>query len=73
MEEKATRYTDDFEMDGKRGMVEIFPSSLTFHWEPRSATQFAGASAKQKCGTQNESVGILFQQVLGFEARESRG
>ena len=53
LEEKATRFTDHFEMEGKREMVEIFPSSLTFHLEPRSATQFAGSSAKQKCGTQN--------------------
>ena len=33
-------------------MVDIFPSSLAFHWDPGPATQFVGASEKPKCGTQ---------------------
>ena len=64
LEEKATGFADEFDMEGNRGKVEIFPFSLTFHWVPRPAKQFAGASAKRKSGTQNKSVGLLFQLLL---------
>ena len=64
LEENATRFPDEFEMEGKRGTVEIFPSSLTFHSVPRTTTQFAEASVKPNCGTQTE-VWVPFSTRIG--------
>ena len=37
LEEKATGFADEFDMDGRTGMLGMFPSSLTFHREPRTS------------------------------------
>ena len=50
MEEKAIQFAYEFYQEARRRMVDIFPSSLAFHWEPRTRYTFAGAS-------ENESVG----------------
>ena len=46
LEEKAIRFAYEFDQEGRRRMVDIFPSSFAFHWEPWPAAQFAGASEK---------------------------
>ena len=52
VEGKALGFAYEFDKEGRRRMVDIFPSSLAFHWDPGPATQFVGASEKPKCGTQ---------------------
>ena len=42
--EKALGFAYEFDKEEMRRMVDIFPSILAFHWEPR--TQFVGASEK---------------------------
>ena len=46
LKEKALGFAYEFDKEGKRRMVDIFPSSLAFHWDPGPATQFVGASEK---------------------------
>ena len=44
LKEKTLVFAYEFDQEGRRRMVDIFPSILAFHWEPR--TQFVGASEK---------------------------
>jgi len=37
LEEKAVGFADELNKEGRRRMVDIFPSSLAFHWEPRAS------------------------------------
>ena len=37
LKEKALGFAYEFDKEGKRRMVDIFPSSLAFHWEPRTS------------------------------------
>ena len=46
VEGKALGFAYEFDKEGRRRMVDIFPSSLAFHWDPGPATQFVGASEK---------------------------
>ena len=48
LEEKATRFADEFDMDGRRGMLGMFPSSLTFHWEPRTSYRICKSQLKNE-------------------------
>ena len=66
LEEKLIGFAYEFHNEGRRRMVDIFPSSLAFHWEPRTRYPFAGAS-------ENESVGHFVQEILGISGqREQR-
>ena len=46
VEGKALGFAYEFDKEGKRRMVDIFPSSLAFHWEPRTSCTICGASEK---------------------------
>ena len=37
LKEKVTGFADEFDKEGGRRMGDIFPSSLAFHWEPRTS------------------------------------
>ena len=54
-------------------MVDIFPSSLSFHWEPGPATQFAGARENESVGHKTNMWDPLFKNYEAFQDRESRG
>lgn len=60
LEEKATRFADEFDMDGRRGMLGMFPSSLTFHREPRTSYRICKSQLK------NENVKPLIRNTLGI-------
>lgn len=46
--EKATEFADEFDMDGRRGMLGMFPSSLTIHWEPSTSYRIYKSQRKMK-------------------------
>jgi len=46
VEGKALGFAYEFDKEGRRRMLDIFPSSLAFHWEPRTSYQICGASKK---------------------------
>ena len=48
LKEKATGFADEFDMDGRRGMAGMFPSSLTFHREPRTSYRIYKSQRKMK-------------------------
>jgi len=35
--EKSNPFANEFDQEGRRRMVDIFPSSFAFHWEPRTS------------------------------------
>ena len=37
LKEKTIRFAYEVDKEGRRRMVDIFPSSLVFHWEPRTS------------------------------------
>ena len=46
LEEKTIGFAYEFYKEERRRMVGSFPSSLAFHCEPRTCTQFVEASEK---------------------------
>ena len=60
LKEKATVFAEGFDMKGRRGMVGIFPSSLTFHWEPMTSYTICWSQYKIK------PWDPLVQNVLGI-------
>ena len=46
VERKALGFAYEFDNEGMRRMVNIFPSSLAFHWEPRTSHPICGANEK---------------------------
>ena len=61
VEYKALGFAYVFDKEIRRRMVDIFLSSLAFHWEPRTSYPICGASEKRKGGTQNS--GTLVQEI----------
>jgi len=46
VEGKALGFAYKFDKEGGRRMLDIFPFSLAFHWEPRTSYPICGASEK---------------------------
>ena len=46
VEGKALGLAYEFDQEGRRRMVDIFPSSLAFHWKPRTSHPICGANEK---------------------------
>ena len=49
----------------KRGMVEIFPSSLTFHWAPRTSYTICRSQCKKKVWDLKRKCGTPFWASIG--------
>jgi len=62
LEEKAIQFAYEFDKEGRRRMVDIFPSSLAFHWEPRTSYPFAGASENESVGHKTNMWDPLFKK-----------
>ena len=46
LKEKTIRFAYEFDKEGRRRKVDIFPSSLAFKTEPRASYPICGASEK---------------------------
>lgn len=48
LEEKRIGFSEGLDMEEKRGIAGIFPSFLTFHWEPRMSYTVCRSQYKMK-------------------------
>ena len=48
LEEKGIGFSEGLDMEEKRGMAGMFPSLLTFHWEPRMSYTVCRSQCKMK-------------------------
>ena len=48
LEEKRIGFSEGLDTEEKRRMVGTFPSSLTFHWEPRMSYTVCRSQCKMK-------------------------
>ena len=46
LKEKTIRFAYEFDKEGRRRMVDIFPSSLAFKLDPWTSSPICGASEK---------------------------
>ena len=64
LEENALRFAYEFDKEGRRRIVDVFPSSLAFKESPGPATQFVEPVRNESMGY--KSVGTLVQEILGI-------
>ena len=70
--EEAIWFAYEFDKEGRRKMVDIFPSSLAYHWEPMTSYPICRSQGKWKCGTQNKHVGPLVQEIWGISRQKEQ-
>ena len=62
---KAIWFAYQFDKEGRRRMVDIFPASLAFHWEPRNSYTVCRRQWIIKVWDTKQNVGSLVQEILG--------
>ena len=71
VEVKGIRICYDFDQEGRRRMVDIFSSSLAFHWEPRTSYPICRTQWKMKVWD-TKVWDLLFKKYQELHERESR-
>ena len=68
----ALVFAYEFDKEGRRRMVDIFPSSLAFHWKPRTSYPICRSQGVMKVWD-TKVWDPLFKTYEAFQDRENRG